>query len=250
MDISIITFTMGGRDRYLFTCLDSVYNDINDQLVHDEIKIEHHLVFQGVAPTSGIKGCIETYKESNCYKLITHVWEKNIGIGAGLNKIISQCSGSLILKLDDDAEIISKNFFSRALFVNRKYPTAIFSPQPTGLINNMAGPPGHSRSIVYDENIDKYFTLRNVSHVGGFARFSPKSTFNSFIFPNDLIKGISGTEDGNLSQYALQNNIPMFYVETGMVVEHNESILGQQARYPEYFKDREGDKDTFKRWIK
>lgn len=250
MDISIITFTLGGRSRYLFTCLDSVYSDVYYQSNDNNIKIEHHLVFQGVIPEEGIMQCLNTYKESNCYKLIIHTWEKNIGIGAGLNKIIPQCSGSLILKLDDDAEIISKDFFSRALFISKKYPTAIFSPQPTGLINNMAGPPGHSRSIIYDENIDKYFTLRNVSHVGGFARFSPRSIFNSFTFPNDLIKGISGTEDGNLSQYAIQNNIPMFYVETGMVVEHNESILGQQTRYPEYFKDREGDKDTFKRWIK
>ena len=41
----------------------------------------------------------------------------------------------------------------------------------------------------------------------------------------------------------------MFYVETGMAVEHNEG-LAQQVRYPEYFKNRTGDLETFKKWVK
>lgn len=248
MKISIITFYVGGRDKYLKDCIVSVINDLLN--TDNDLKLEHHIVLQGCLYPQFIFDVIANSSAVKNYDLYIHEWPKNIGIGAGLNKILPECKGDLIFKMDDDAEIISKDFFSRALFINKEFPTAIFSPQPLGLVNNMSGPPGHSRSVVYDKNINKYHTLRNVSHVGGFARFSPKSTFDNFKFPNDLIKGISGTEDGNLSQYALQNNIPMFYVETGMAVEHNESILGQQSRYPEYFKDREGDKETFKRWVK
>ena len=245
-DISIVTFTLGGRPKYLINCLDSVYDDINNQLIEGEIKIEHHLIFQGEANAPETESFLNYFNETKSYKLIVHRWPENIGIGAGLNKILPECVGKLIFKMDDDCKIISSDFFATAWKLHNRFPTAIFSPTPTGLVNNMGGPPGIGRSIFHDEYNNRYYCLRHTSHIGGFARFSPK---NSFVFSQDLINGISGTEDSQLSQWALCNNIPMFYVENGMVAEHNEG-LAQQLRYPEYFKNRIGDLETFKRWIK
>ena len=247
VDISIVTFTLGGRNKYLIQCLDSVYNDINQQVVKDEIKIEHHLVFQG-SYDEELSSFLDYFKPNPSYTLVVHKWPENIGIGAGLNKIIPECKGDLIFKFDDDAKIISGDFFEKALSLHKYLPNAIFSPQPIGLVNNISGPPAVSRQLIHDSNNNEYIMIRNVNHVGGFARFSPRSIFESFKFSPDLIKGISGAEDGNLSQYALSQNIQMFYVETGMVVEHNEG-LGQLARYPEYFKYRVGDIQTYQKWI-
>lgn len=247
-DISIITFTLGGRDKYLIKCLDSVYDDIHEQLIYNENKIEHHLILQGCSSKS-LESTLPYFKESPCYKLIIHEWPQNIGIGAGLNKIIPQCNGNLIFKMDDDCEIVSKDFFDRAISISKNYQDCVFSPQPLGLVNNMAGPPGYSRSIFHDVEKNMYYTLRNVNHVGGFARFAPKHIIQNFSFPNDLISGISGTEDGDFSSYCNHYGVKMFYVETGLAVEHMEG-LGQQVRYPEYFKNRPGDLNTFKRWIK
>jgi hypothetical protein len=213
------------------------------------VKINHKIVFQGCKCPDMVRTAAKFCQDINRdYTFEIIEWDKNIGIGAGLNKIIPLCDAPLIFKMDDDCEIISRNFFSTALFVNSKFPQAIFSPQPIGLVNNMAGPPGHKREVIEDVETHKYHMVRHVNHVGGFARFCPAKIMKSFTFAPDLINGISGDEDGQLSQFALRANIPMIYVETGMVVEHMEG-LGQQIRYPQYFANRTGDKETFKRWI-
>lgn len=236
-DISIITFTLGGRPKYLINCLDSVYDDINNQLIEGEIKIEHHLIFQGGVNTTEVESFINYFKETKSYKLIVHRWPENIGIGAGLNKILPECNGKLIFKADDDCKIISSDFFEKAWALHNRFPDSVFSPFPIGLIRSLGGPPGFKHSLWHDEQNNKIYTRRHVSHVGGFARFTPRSLFDNFKFPNDLIPGISGTEDGNLSSHCVSNNIEMFYLENSMVVEHNEST-GQILRYPEYFKGR------------
>lgn len=236
-DISVITFTLGGRPKYLISCLDSVYNDINEQLIWSEIKLEHHLIFQGSAGFEEAESFLNHFGETGCYRLIVHRWPENIGIGAGLNKIIPECKGDLIFKMDDDCKIVSSDFFGSAIALHNRFSTSVFSPFPVGLIRSLGGPPGFKHTLWHDKQNNKIYTRRHVSHVGGFARFTPRFLFDNFRFPNDLIPGISGTEDGNLSSYCISNNVEMFYLENSMVVEHNEST-GQILRYPEYFKDR------------
>ena len=166
MDISIITFTLGGRDRYLAQCLNSVYNDINEQLIPNEFKVEHHVILQGVLRTQGIETILDFFKETGCYKLIVHEWPQNIGIGAGLNAILPQCEGNLILKLDDDAKIVSRDFFESALALHRRFPNSCFSPYPCGLTGNPGGPRGFKHSIWYDKLNDRFYTRRHVTHLG------------------------------------------------------------------------------------
>ena len=235
MKISIITFTLGTRTKYLNECIKSIYDDWSSL----DIELEQHIVFQGAQAKL-------TSMEHDQYKIIVHEWPKNIGIGNGLNEIIPKCTGDLLFKMDDDCKIVSSGFFIQAKWIHEQYPMAIFSPQPLGLVNNPMGPPGFKRSVIYNESADQYYMLRHVNHVGGFARFWPKCY--DFKFTGDLISGISGNEDGQLSTWACQNKIDMFYVETGMAVEHQEG-LGQQIRYGEYFQDRSGDKETLNRWV-
>ena len=241
VNISIITFTLGGRPKYLINCLDSVYDDIHEQVVYSDIKIEHHLIFQGCGISEEVQGFLSYFKDTKCYSLITHEWPENIGIGAGLNAIIPQCKGELIFKMDDDCKIISNNFFESAITIYKAFPNSVFSPYPVGLINNPGGPRGLSHRVWEDKQLNKIWTKRIVTHVGGFARFSPKSLFDNFSFQNDLIPGVSGNEDGQFSSYCNGKGIQMFYLENGMVVEHNESTLGQVLRYKDYFKDRNSE---------
>jgi glycosyltransferase involved in cell wall biosynthesis len=232
MDISIVTLTMG-REKYLLDCIDSVFNDLDrcDSI----IDYEHHVVFQGIKPSKITKNRI------NNNFCILHEWPENAGIGEGLNRIMPELKGNLILKLDEDAKIISQNFFEQALAIHKRFPDAIWSPYPVGLISNGGGPKGYKHDVWWNKDNDIYYTRRHVQHVGGFARFSPAKLSKNFIFQNDLIKGVSGDEDGQFSSYCNRNNIPMFYLENGLVVEHNSSTLGQIARFPEYFKDRVGE---------
>ena len=244
VDISVITFTLGGRDRYLFRCLDSVYQkEIDEQYTYpvnnnDCVKIEHHIIFQGATPSSEITGCLKTYRQSEYYTLIPHIWDTNIGIGAGLNKILPSCKGELIFKMDDDCEIVSKDFFLRAYTLHKRFPNSVFSPLPCGLLRSPGGPPALSHKVWWDKTSDIIWTKRIVNHVGGFARFAPKTIMGKFKFSNDLIPGISGTEDSQLSSYCNSNNIEMFYLEDGLIVSHQETCYGQLLRNPEYFVGR------------
>lgn len=237
MDISVITFTLGGRSRYLQACIDSVYIDSRQE----NFSVEHHLVLQGYSKEQLEEDLCGTWENSDNYKFIIHEWPENIGIGAGLNKIIPQCTAPLIMKMDDDCEIISKEFFGRALELHKKFPNDVFSPYPVGLINNPGGPRGFKHTVWKSEETGAIYTRRHVTHVGGFARFTPKSMFDNFKFSSDLIAGISGNEDGQLSQYCGAAGTTMFYLENAMIVEHNESTLGQVVRYPEYFKNRSNE---------
>lgn len=234
MDISIITFTLGGRSRYLQACIDSVYEN-TDQY---NINAEHHLILQGYSKEKFEEDLCGWWEDTENYKFIVHEWPENIGIGAGLNKIIPQCMAPLIMKMDDDCKIISQNFFESAINIHKRFPNSVFSPFPVGLIRSLGGVPGFKHSVWHDKENGKYYTRRHVSHVGGFARFAPAHIMKEFKFPNDLTKGISGTEDGDFSTYCNSKNIEMFYLENDMVVEHNESGFGQILRYPEYFTGR------------
>jgi hypothetical protein len=73
--IDVLTFTLGGRDRYLFRCLDSVYNDIHEQLIQNEFGINHHLILQGEKACEFKEKISGGYfADTGCYKLIVHSW--------------------------------------------------------------------------------------------------------------------------------------------------------------------------------
>lgn len=236
IDISVVTFTLGGRDEYLKKCIVSVAEDLLNS--DSKIIIEHHLIFQGCKKPQFIYDIIANESSVAGYNIYCHEWPTNIGIGAGLNKILPECKGELIFKMDDDCEIVSKNFFERAYALYKRFPNSVFSPLPCGLLRSPGGPPALNHKVWWDKTNDIIWTKRIVNHVGGFARFAPKTIMEKFKFSNDLIPGISGTEDGQLSSYCNSNNIEMFYLEDGLIVSHQETCYGQLLRNPEYFAGR------------
>jgi hypothetical protein len=72
-----------------------------------------------------------------------------------------------------------------------------------------------------------------VNHIGGFARISPSEIYQQIHFTDNH------NEDGEFSNFCNSMNIPMFYLENDLVVQHQESTLGQHQRYGEgYFGKR------------
>jgi hypothetical protein len=218
--ISIYTLTMG-RWKYL--------RDLIESIPYDS-EIEHFIIYQGVKPTEEISQLVETHG------IKTILLEQNIGSTAAMNLILPQLSGDIVIKFDDDAKVISKDFFKHVREINKLNPNLVFSAYPVGLINNPGGVLSRNHSVIYSEDLDQYYTLRFVHHVGGFARISPGFT-KSWQFENDLNIGRSGNEDSQHAQKCLSSNVQMAYLENALIVEHNESSLGQHARYGEdYFK--------------
>lgn len=223
--ISIYTFTLG-RDKYLTQLLESIH-DCNDEYQ----ETEHFICCQGIKlkeETLSLIRCFNLLKQHNITVL---EWDENYGIAEGMNKVLPMLSGDIIMKLDEDAVLRSPNFFTHVREIHKLVPNLVFSPFPVGLINNLAGPLSHGRTVIYSKDLDTYYTLRTVDHVGGFARVSPADPTKNWIFDYDKNELSSGSEDGQHSNKCKALRIPMAYLENALIVEHNESTLGQHERY-------------------
>lgn len=206
-----------GRDKYLKDALSYV----------PQGDVEHYVILQGCSrPNWHIP-----------IRFKVEEWPANVGIAIGMNKILPKLTGDLIMKMDDDCKIISPNFCTHIREIASLRPDIAFSPYPVGLIRNPGGVKAISHEVIYSKELDTYYTLRYVDHLGGFARISPAFT-KEWVFDNDLIQGQSGNEDAQFSRKCQSIGMKMAYLENAIIVEHNESTLGQHKRYPDYFKDR------------
>jgi len=235
--IAILTLSMG-RDRYLMDLIDSLMGS-------DPTHFDHFILFQGTVPSMELASFMNDAVE-NGYPLRFSNSPDNLGIGLGLEKMKElfledwKSGTQLIIKMDDDCVIRSPDFTNHILELAELNPTAVFSPFPVGLIGNLAGPPlVGERRVELGHDMDTYYTIRPVLHLGGFARVSPAKLFMDFKFVDDKSTTSSGWEDGHFSNMCNKFGIEMFYLENALIVEHNESTLGQHLRYgKDYFKNR------------
>lgn len=217
-----------GREFYLTNLIKSIQRSCPGDY-------EHYIAFQGCKASVDLKELMaEDYRIKPLY------WDKNYGAGEGNNRIIPHLSGDIIAKLDDDALIHSANYDLHLQEIMRiGKNNIVFSPYPVGLINNPGGVSKNDEHRVgYGENTGTYYTFRPVNHIGGFARVAPAHLVKSYTWPFDLSTNSSGSEDSNFSAYCREKNIAMYYLENAIVVEHQESTLGQHVRDDAYFKGR------------
>lgn len=140
----------------------------------------------------------------------------------------------LFLKLDEDALLLSDDFDAHIRQIHALKPDAIFSPFPTGLINNLGGPAACGKQFCEKGKMtDTFYTFRPVNHVGGFCRIMPSKYLSEIAFPS------GHDEDALVSRWARGRGVLQFYMENALAVEHQESTLGQHQRYgEEYFQGR------------
>lgn len=219
--IDIFTvITAPGRPYYFNKLLKSIESNL------DFIN-QHIVIFNGFNKTIDVN----LFNISNTIKAF--YTDRLLSIGNVINKFHTVINSDLVIKLDDDSEIISNNFIPHILEINKLKPNSVFSPFPVGLINNLGGVQSNNREVIYGQATNTYYTLRKVNHIGGFARISPSFLYSKINFSD------SHNEDGEFSQYCRVNGIEMFYLENALIVEHQESSLGQHYRYgKEYFGER------------
>ena len=229
--ISIFTLC-AGRFEYLERLIDSLRNS------EPEEELEHHICFQGVEPPDAL---IESIKRTNTPNLSTalHLWGENIGIAAAINRIVPLLRGDIIIKMDEDCMIQSARFFAHVRAVHRLKPSAVFSPYPVGLIHNPGGILSSDRITEYSDETDTYYTLRRVNYLGGLARITPAELIKQWTLSEEIVQGHSGRTDTQISALCVRDGIEMFYLENALIVEHQESTLGQYHRYgKDYFGER------------
>ena len=232
--ISIYTLTLG-RTYYLDKLLASVVEAARSY----PGSIEHHVCFQGAEPEATTLSLAEMHGVEGL-RIEIHRWPENLGIAMGMNRIIPELGGSILIKMDDDCLIQSSRFFEHVRAVSALVPDAFFSPFPAGLLGDVVGgvPKIRNRSVEYSAETDTYYTLRPVSHLGGFCRVSPARLVRDWVLDADVFEGASGSEDTQYSARCRSAGIEMYYLENALIVEHQETALGQRARYREYFKER------------
>lgn len=222
---NIITITCG-RPLYLTRLLESIEELAGDQLPY----VKHFIYFQNDSYTPDILNCV-----SSEYRKIISVKERKdvIGVGEVLNEILPHCSREYTIKLDDDAVLRSPDFLTHAKEIIALEPKAVFSPFPVGLINNLGGVPSKEHVVKFGTETNTFYTFRKVNHIGGFARIAPTDMLKSVTYSS------AHNEDAEFSEYCRRINVPMYYMENALIVEHQESTLGQHTRYgKDYFKGR------------
>jgi hypothetical protein len=224
--IGIYTFSRG-RELYVRRLVESM-----EQLGGSQVTFEHHICFQGIEPSTELMKFLHAGRRTE--RITCHFWDRNYGTGEGNNRILPLLKAALIMKLDEDAMIRSPDFFVHVMAVHKIVPNAVFSPYPVGLIGHPGGDKAERHFVKYSEETDTYYTFRCVPHVGGMARIAPAKIAKSIHCPYDL-NANSGHEDEYFAQACFEIKTPMYYLENALIVEHQESTLGQIERYKEYF---------------
>lgn len=231
--ISIYTLTLG-RAHYLDKLVTSVVESARSY----PGRIEHHICFQGVPPAESTLTLVRSHGVKDL-RFEVHEWPQNVGIAMGMNRIIPALGGEILIKMDDDCLIQSRHFFQHVEAVSDLKPSAFFSPFPAGLLGDVVGGvPGSRRSVGYSPQTDTYYTFRPVTHLGGFCRVSPARLVRAWVLEPDLLRGASGSEDTQYSARCRREGIDMYYLENALIVEHQETALGQRVRYEQYFRER------------
>ena len=230
--ISIITFTMG-RPKYLMDLINSVME--TNCFFQD---FEHLIFYQGIKPTEEENNFFNGNCKGYPLRVIKLVHNYGPGIGSTIAKDFINKKTKRVMRADDDCILRSPKYLSHVIEISNLIPNSVFSPFPVGLINNLGGSAKtYDRFVKHGPILDTYYTFRPVNHVGGFARICPIDLFMECNWPEENLVGTSGNEDGYFSNFVRSKNIPMYYLENALIVEHNESTLGQHERYKEYFKD-------------
>jgi len=227
--IEIFTLTMGGpiRELYLQVLCRSLVGPM--EIYRDlcfATGVRHTVFFQGARPSRVMADFLEDHQ------VRVFVWPANIGRALGQKKALTHCmDADIILRTDDDARILEDDFFLTLNELVTLLPGAFLHAFPVGLTNNMGGcKASKDRFCVVTEEFDRIYTVRPVKRMGGLARAADPATWAKIPWKDDLGKGPTEIESAQMMRACEQQEIPLYYIENGWVVEHQDSTQGQKFR--------------------
>lgn len=210
-----------GRELYLKQLINSIDKLTNWQ----EHNFLHYLIYQGEPSTDFL-----LYINSIPYQkqlIINRDVKKSIG--KVMEEFKGICSSDIFWKLDDDALLYTPNSFDHIEELYKIHSNAVFSPYPVGFIERPGGASSIGHTVMYSKRLDKYYTLRKVNNIAGFARIMPVNILKQISFAD------RHDDDADCAIWCRRNNVPMFILENCLVVEHNETKYGQYLRYGETY---------------
>ena len=170
---------------------------------------------------------------------------KNVGIARGWNQaieLIKKAGGySIIVKLDNDAEMMSDNWLKTLVELFDRNRKLILSPYVEGLEDSPGGVLRQRMSEGSPYVLINDRVLGMVPFLGGICWAAPIELYDDFKFDEKTF--IAGNKDYLISQYANQQGYKCFYAEE-LRLWHIDGTKGQKEKNPEYFKEIEKARKT------
>jgi len=179
----------------------------------------------------------ENKKRLNIKKIVLN--PQNTGISKGSNQALEAIKKAgdydVIIKLDNDCLIESKEFLSTMMFIFERNRMFVLSPNIEGLIDSAGGVPRYRDGYVGN------YLLGFVNHLGGICVAAPKEAYENFRWKEDDF--LHGMQDSIFSRYCVESGFVMAYVENIRAM-HIDSTTGQKAKFKDYFERRKEEKIT------
>lgn len=170
------------------------------------------------------------------HKTYVYTWPENRGISHGSNFLVGEIRNrmpqykfDLICKVDNDVESNNPHWLDRCAKLAEVFDI-LCSPLVTGLKSFPGGVPGYSTQVLGGERV------RLTHHIGGLVHMAKASLHLDFAYSDKLKMAVN--QDISFTQYAHQvRHFWVGYLEE-VEVGHMDTTLGQEAKYPEYFKEK------------
>lgn len=207
------------RDRLYYT--QHCFKTLREKAGYD---FDHYIVDNG--STDGTQSWLLDHKKQWQGLKINST---NKGLCAGNNQALDMIRHSgikydLIVKFDNDAEVISDNIVREmvSVYEQAKKPM-LLSPRVTGITRQ----PRRS----YWEKAFTY-PIGITNHIGGLFAWCNADLYLSYTYPDNL--PLASGDDSAFAYWVYQQKYIVGYVED-LVVNHYETAEGQSKRFPDYF---------------
>lgn len=225
MKIAIYTLT---RDRLDYT--KHCFNSLRDKAGH---QFDHFVIDNGSHDDTQ-EWIVEEIRSGRLRSIIRLPENKGISVASNLalNRICD-LGYDLIIKMDNDCEVISENLLGQIVEIYEDIlskpfnPSYVLSPRVEGINNQPA-------RAAFESHGGRRIGLTGI--IGGLFHIVPAKVYKAYLeqggYPEGLPKAHG--QDDNFCHWVLSNGGKLGYIE-GLIVNHYEGTDGQAKRYPDYF---------------
>lgn len=213
------------RDRLFYTkrCFRSLWQNAG-------YPVDHFVIDNG-----STDGTVEwLYSNAKRFKKIV-LEPDNTGISYASNMALDIIGDNydLIVKMDNDCEIVTANLVAEMVRVFKDAPRPMMlSPKVEGI--------NRQPRRAYTLTVGGY-EIGRTGIVGGLCHWLPAATYQRYRYPVDLPKAWG--QDDHLCDWLYKQGIEMGYVEA-LTVNHADGTDGQAQRFPEYFERKRREEQT------